>query len=182
MTIDGSAHIQVAFTLLEGAGFRDHIDPGACASFGAMSTARRRRAADTATDEAAEEVRATLSAFVRHVRGATGSVRTTQGDTLEVLAAHKGMSIVALARARGVRHQSMRLVVADLMSEGFAKSAPDPSDARAQLISITALGRRKLASGRRGRSDFIADRMSERLSPGEQRELLAGMVVLRKLL
>lgn len=130
----------------------------------------------------ADELRHVVSAFVRHVRVATATVRTSQHETLELLSQHQGLSIAELARLRGVKHQSMRLVVNELELQGLVERKKSPQDARAQLIVLSDSARIILASAREQRTEWIASQIDDKLDEASRADLQKGLTALHKLL
>lgn len=60
-----------------------------------------------------------------------------------------GTRLTELARRARMTKQGMMLVVDDLEGRGFVRRVPDPEDARAKVVRLTAKGRRYVAEGRR---------------------------------
>jgi len=60
-----------------------------------------------------------------------------------------GSRITDLAEASRLTKQAMMAVVDDLESRGYVRRVPDPADARAKLVRLTARGRRAAAECRR---------------------------------
>ena len=58
-----------------------------------------------------------------------------------------GSRLTKLAAGAGMTPQSMGVIVDELESLGYVERRPDPSDRRAKLISLTALGRRAVDAG-----------------------------------
>ena len=87
----------------------------------------------------------------------------------------------ALARWEGMRPQSMGTVVAALESAGFVTGAPDPSDGRQTLLSLTDHCRTWIAEGRAARQDWLAQVIASRLLPDEQERLAAVLPLLDRL-
>ncbi|MDO6406533.1 MarR family winged helix-turn-helix transcriptional regulator [Pantoea phytobeneficialis] len=134
------------------------------------------------TQMLADELRHVVSAFVRHVRVATATVRTSQHETLELLNTHKELSIADLARLRGVKHQSMRLVINELEQQGLIERQKSPQDARAQLIVLSESACLLLASARRQRTEWIAAQIANKLDEAGRADLQKGLAALHKLL
>lgn len=130
----------------------------------------------------ADELRQVISTFVRHVRVATGTVRTSQHETLELLDTHQGLSIAELARLRGVKHQSMRLVINELEQQELVQRQKSPQDARAQLIVLSESARALLAGSRACRADWIAREIADKLDDAACADLQKGLAALRKLI
>ncbi len=57
---------------------------------------------------------------------------------------HGALSVSGIARRRGMRRQSALESVAQLERAGLVERSPDPADARAPLVSLTASGHRAL--------------------------------------
>ncbi len=72
----------------------------------------------------AEDLRSAVSAFVRTVRYDTDTPRSAGSDTLELLDRAGPANIAALAQVRNVKHQSMRLVTAQLEEKGLIDHRP----------------------------------------------------------
>ena len=62
-------------------------------------------------------------------------------------------TVSSLARAEGMRPQSMSAVVTPLQESGLVRGAPDPSDGRQTLMSLTPKCLKALQEGRTARQD-----------------------------
>lgn len=91
--------------------------------------------------------------------------------------AHGPRSVAAIARRRGMRRQSAAESVAQLEAAGLVTRSPDPSDARAPLVALTAEGRRVLDGIRPRRLAWAED--TARVA--DERELAAAVDVARRL-
>jgi DNA-binding MarR family transcriptional regulator len=60
-----------------------------------------------------------------------------------------GTGLTDLARRARMTKQGMMLVVDDLENRGYVRRVPDPEDARAKVVRLTARGRRFVAEARR---------------------------------
>lgn len=129
----------------------------------------------------ADHLRATLGRFVRGVKTQANTPTTSQSDTLALLDREGPLSVAELADRRNVRHQSMRLVAAQLESEGLVKKTPNPADGRSQLLSITESGQAELFRARQARTAQIADLIEERLSDEDRRMLEAAIRIIERL-
>lgn len=125
----------------------------------------------------AEELRRAVGAFVRTIREDTDDGRTAQAETLGLLDRHGAMNVAALAQARGVRHQTMRLIVAQLDAAALVRCDPDPGDRRSRLVLISDAGRAEVTRGRAVRASRIEALIRTTLS-GEERRLLRDAVAL----
>lgn len=137
--------------------------------------------ADVEVKQLAEALRAAVSAFVRHVRESGGDVRTAQADTLDFLESHGPQSIAHLARRRGVKHQSMRLVTAQLEAEGLIERVEESPDLRGYLLAISTKGRRFLRDARSARADRIARLLAARVPRDDFGDLRRAIDILDRL-
>jgi DNA-binding MarR family transcriptional regulator len=129
----------------------------------------------------ADDLRRSVSGFVRAIRQDTGTTKSAQSETLDVLDRLGPMNVAALAETRGVTHQTMRLVVAQLETSGLVKQEADPSDRRSRLVSMSAAGLDALARERMARTSRIADAIRSQLSHDEHDLLRAATVILDRL-
>src|SRR5919205_4040957 len=60
-----------------------------------------------------------------------------------------GTRLTDLARRARMSKQGMMLLVDDLEQRGYVRRVPDPDDARAKVVRLTARGRRYVAEARR---------------------------------
>jgi DNA-binding MarR family transcriptional regulator len=90
-------------------------------------------------------------------------------------------SASALAGAEGVRPQSMAAIVAVLEQRGMIERTPDPEDGRRQVVSLTAVGRRRAESHRQVREEWLARAIQERYSERERRVILEALTLLERL-
>ncbi len=86
-----------------------------------------------------------------------------------------------LARAEGMRPQSMSAIVAPMQESGLIRGAPDPSDGRQTLMSLTPKCLKWLQEGRAARQDWIATTISQKLSIQEQVKLQEALKLLMRL-
>jgi len=86
-----------------------------------------------------------------------------------------------LARAEGMRPQSMASIVTALEAAGWISGAPDPADGRQTLLSLTDRCRQWLQEGRAARQDWLSRAIQARLSPTEQAQLETAIALLARL-
>jgi DNA-binding MarR family transcriptional regulator len=115
----------------------------------------------------ATDLRNTVGRFVRAIRGQSGTSTTAQSEVLAQLERYGPASVAMLAEARGVKHQSMRLVVSRLTDLGLLELKPNTADRRCQLVSLTSKGRKDVEADRTARSAFLAELLTTRLSSNE---------------
>jgi len=82
-------------------------------------------------------------------------VGPAQLSALSVLYFSGAMSATALAEAEQIAQPTMSRIVASLLEAGAIERAPHPSDARSQLISPTALGRKIFEDAREERLKVV---------------------------
>ena len=80
-----------------------------------------------------------------------------------------------------MRPQSMSAVVTPLQEAGLVRGAPDPSDGRQTLMSLTPKCLKWLREGRAARQDWLTTTISQKLSVQEQEKLQGALELLRKL-
>ena len=92
---------------------------------------------------------ARLGQFIRTESWRSGQelgLTPTQMRILRELAAHGPLRVGALAKAVGVSQPTATDAFEALRRKGLAEKGPDPDDGRAVAATITAAGRRRLAS------------------------------------
>jgi len=131
----------------------------------------------------AAELRALVAKLRRRLREQADAGDLTPSQVSAVLRLEKtGPSTTsALARATGVRPQSMAAVVDVLEAAGLVSGAPDPADGRRTLLSLTEACRTRLREGRAARQDWLTRALQQRFSPQEQDELAAAVQLLGRL-
>ena len=91
-------------------------------------------------------------------------------------------SVTELARAEGMRPQSMSAVIAELDGAGLIRGAPDPTDGRRTIISLTDAGWDSIKLSRAERQDWLVHMIDERFSAAEIEQLIESMELLERLL
>jgi len=131
----------------------------------------------------AQDLRAQLGKLKRRLReqSQVGDLTPSQVSVLLRLEKDGPATASSLARAEAMRPQSMASVVAALESAGLVSGAPDPSDGRQTLLSLTDACRQWAKEGRAARQDWLTRMLQARLSPQEQDQLAASVELLRRL-
>jgi DNA-binding MarR family transcriptional regulator len=75
-----------------------------------------------------------------------------------------GTRLTELSRRAGVSKQAMMQVVDDLQAMGCVRRTPDPDDARAKMVRLTAKGLRQRARARKA-LQTVESRLKRRLGP-----------------
>jgi DNA-binding MarR family transcriptional regulator len=86
-----------------------------------------------------------------------------------------------LARAEGMRPQSMSAIVTSLRELGLVSGTPDSADKRQTLMSLTPKCRKWLQEGRAARQDWLTTSISRKLSLPEQQKLQTALELLARL-
>lgn len=128
-----------------------------------------------------EELRRVVGTFVRSIRRQAGTPTGSQAETLALLDRQGAMSVADLAGERKVKHQSMRLVVAQLEASGLVARLPNPDDGRSQLVALSDKGRAALAEAREARRREIAALIDARLTDEERQLLRAAIGLIERL-
>lgn len=131
----------------------------------------------------AAELRATVGRLIRLLREHTrkGELTASQRFALGRLDREGPLTVTALARAEGVRPQSMGATVAALEAQGLVAGAPDPGDGRQTLLSLTDAAHAFIADSRAAREGWLAQAIGARLTPAERDELAKVLPLLRRL-
>jgi DNA-binding MarR family transcriptional regulator len=131
----------------------------------------------------AQDLRALLGKLKRRLRDQADAGDLTPSQVAVLLRLEKDGPATAssLARAEGMRPQSMAPVIAALESAGLVSGAPDPADGRQTLLSLTDTCRKWAAEGRAARQDWLTRMLQARLSPREQDEVAKAVRLLKRL-
>jgi len=140
---------------------------------------------DLAHDAAAlaTELRGLVGKLRRRLREQSndGDLTNSQLATLIRLENDGPSTVSALARAEGMRPQSMSAVIAPLAAAGLVAGAPDPSDGRQTLFSLTDACRRWIQEGRAARQDWLTRNVQAHLTPAERAQVAAAIELLKRL-
>jgi DNA-binding MarR family transcriptional regulator len=131
----------------------------------------------------AEELRAVLGRLKRRLREQVpaGDLSLSQRSVLHQLDREGPATVTTLARAEGMRPQSMGAIVAALQAAGMLEGRPDPGDGRQTMFSLTAASREWIAASRAARRDWLLQALQERLSAEERAQIESAVALLRRL-
>jgi DNA-binding MarR family transcriptional regulator len=131
----------------------------------------------------AGDLRVVLGQLVRRLReqGTVGDLTRSQTAVLIRLERDGPATMSALARAEGIRPQSMGAIVSVLESTGLVGRAPDPRDGRKTVLSITDEAREQFRTGRLAREDWLLRAIRTQLAPEERDRLGACVELLQRL-
>ncbi|MFZ0964896.1 MAG: MarR family transcriptional regulator [Terriglobia bacterium] len=139
------------------------------------SYAQTRRASTLAA-----EIRTVGGKLKRRLRehGGRSDLTPSQISVLLRLEKEGSATVSSLARAEGMRPQSMSAVVTPLEEAGLVSGVPDPSDGRQILMSLTPKCLKLIREGRAARQDWLTTTISQKLSAQEQEKLQAALELL----
>jgi DNA-binding MarR family transcriptional regulator len=131
----------------------------------------------------AAEIRSVCGKLRRRLREHAGREDLTPSQVSVLLRLEKAGSatVSSLARAEGMRPQSMRAVVTPLQEADLVSGAPDPSDGRQTLMSLTPPCLKWLRKGRAARQDWLVGTISRNLSVHERQKLRGALELLARL-
>jgi DNA-binding MarR family transcriptional regulator len=131
----------------------------------------------------AAEIRTVCGKLKRRLRehGGQSDLRPSQISVLLRLEKEGSATVSSLARAEGMRPQSMSAVVTPLQEAGLVRGAPDASDGRQTLLSLTPKCRKSIEEGRAARQDWLTRTIAQKLSAQEQEKLQRALELLARL-
>jgi len=121
-----------------------------------------------------------LKLLVRE-HGGGNDLTLSQVSVLLRLEKDGAATVSSLARAEGMRPQSMSAIVTPLQESGLVRGAPDPGDGRQTLMSLTPKCLKWIQEGRAARQDWLTTTISRKLSIHEQEKLQAALDLLTRL-
>jgi DNA-binding MarR family transcriptional regulator len=110
-----------------------------------------------------------------------GDLNWSQVSVLGRLERDGPATVTTLARAEGVRPQSMGANVSVLETAGLVTGTPDPNDGRQTILSLTAACREWIKADRAAREDWLFRAIRTNLAPEEQEELASAVELLKRL-
>ena len=131
----------------------------------------------------AGDLRALIGKLKRRLReqANAGDLTPSQVSVVLRLEREGPTTMSNLARAEGMRPQSMGSAVALLQAAGFVNGVSDPNDGRQTILSLTDTCREWITEGRAARQDWLFRTLRARLSPQEQKHLAATIELLKRL-
>jgi DNA-binding MarR family transcriptional regulator len=146
-----------------------------------MKKQKRSDAARTAV--LAGELRVLLGTLRRRLREDVrlGDFTLSQLSVISRLDREGPTTVTVLARAEGMRPQSMGAIVSSLESAGCVSGAPDPTDGRQTILSLTVAGRQWIKDNRAAREDWLFRAIRANLTSTEQESLAVGVELLKRL-
>jgi DNA-binding MarR family transcriptional regulator len=112
--------------------------------------------------------------------GGRNDLTPSQTAVLLLLEKEGSATVSSLARMEGMRPQSMSAVVTSLQAAGLVGSAPDSSDGRQTLMSLTPKCLKLFKEGRAARQDWLTATIAQKLSVHEQENLRVALELLTR--
>jgi DNA-binding MarR family transcriptional regulator len=133
-------------------------------------------------DAAVLDLAQAVGLLVRRVRAASASeeLSLTESGVMARLARDGPATTADLARAEGMKPQSMGATIAALETMGIVERTPHPTDGRQVHIALTARGAALRQSGKDVRHTWLAQAVAQ-LDKHEQATLFAAGEIMRRL-
>ena len=128
----------------------------------------------------ASDLRLVVGQLVRRLR-AHGTFPVSQAIVLGRLDREGPQSVSDLARADGVRPQSMAQTVRQLEAAELVDRQPDPDDGRRAIVGLTKRGRAAIETERADRATWLAEAIENELTRTEQQTLARVLPLLKRL-
>ncbi len=143
----------------------------------------KQREPETAALAMAGELRLLIGNLSRRLREQAhpGDYTWSQKSVILRLEREGPATVTTLARAEGVRPQSMGATVATLEAAGLISGTPDPADGRQTLLSLSEHCREIIKAGRAAREDWLFHAISNHFAPHELEQLAAAIQLLKRL-
>ncbi len=131
----------------------------------------------------AGDLRVVIGQLRRRLReqSSFGDLTWSQTSVLSRLDREGSATVTSLARAEGMRPQSMGATVSALEAAGLVNGSPDPDDGRQTILSLSPACREWIKAGRAAKEDWLFRAIQSKLSPEEQGELAKGVELLKRL-
>ncbi len=130
----------------------------------------------------ARDLRVLFGTLKRRLReqGHAGDLTPSQASILLRLERDGPATVTSLARAEGIRPQSLGATVAVLEAAGHVAGSPDPADRRQTLLALTPACRDWITAGRAAREDWLSRAIRRELDASEQDQLAAAIALLKR--
>jgi DNA-binding MarR family transcriptional regulator len=136
----------------------------------------------TLLEQAVIDFMQSLGLLIRRTRSEsyTGELSMTEAVVMSRLANDGPATIATLARAEGMRPQSMGTTIASLEELDIVKRTPHPTDGRQQLIELTPKGIQLRKKNREAKQMWLSKAISE-LGAEERDTLLKAGEIMKRL-
>jgi DNA-binding MarR family transcriptional regulator len=133
--------------------------------------------------QVAMELRVLIGKLNRRLREQAGTqdLSSSQKSVLIRLERDGPQTVTSLAKAEGVRPQSMGATIAMLQGAALVSGTPDPADKRQTILSLTPACREWMAKARAARQDWLFGAIRSKLEADEVQQLANGVELLKRL-
>lgn len=131
---------------------------------------------------AVTELSLAIGQLLRRLRADTNPDGLTWSQTMVLARLDKAgpMTTADLARAEGVKPQSMGATLAELENEGLVSRQPHPTDGRQILFALTEAGIQARHRRSATKQKWLLEAMA-RLTPSERETLMSAVVLIKRL-
>jgi DNA-binding MarR family transcriptional regulator len=131
----------------------------------------------------ATELRIVLGQLKRRLRehAVFGDLTWSQASVLGRLHREGPATVTTLAKAEGMRPQSMGATVSALEAAGWVSGSPDPTDGRQTILALTAACQEWIRTGQAAREDWLFRSIQTKLGPEEQEQLATLVQLLTRI-
>lgn len=146
-------------------------------------TKRRNNPGIARASALARELRVVVSQLKHRLREQSHPGDYTWSQTSAVIRLERDgpATVSALARAEGVKPQSMGATIATLEAAGLVKGSPDPTDGRQTILSVTDACRELIKANREATEDWLFRAIHTKLSSAEQEQVATALELLKRL-
>jgi DNA-binding MarR family transcriptional regulator len=133
--------------------------------------------------ETATELRVLIAKLRRRLaeQASPGDFTPSQASVLSRLLSEGPATLTTLAKAEGMRPQSMSAIISVLQADGLVDGKPDPADGRQTILALSDSARETVEAARVIKNDWLFRSMKAKLTPAEQRQLASGIELLQRL-
>jgi DNA-binding MarR family transcriptional regulator len=131
----------------------------------------------------AEALRSFIGNLKRRMRAQShaGNLSWSQLAMLSRLERVGPSTVTAIARAEGMRPQSMGATIREFESAALVTGTPDPNDGRQTLWQLTPAARELVKEERMARQDWLLTAIKQNFSQTEQDEIGRAMSLLQRI-
>lgn len=152
-----------------------------------MNTKNSEQRSDESDDlahEVAGEIRVVVGKLNRRLREQTqlGDFTWSQLLVIVRLESEGPATVTTLARAEGMRPQSMGETISALRAAGLVSGEPDPNDGRQTVLSLTDACRDLLKRSRAAKEDWLFHAIQTKFEPAELVQLASSIAMLKRLI
>lgn len=115
-------------------------------------------------------------------QGEQSNLKPSQVSVLLRLRKDGPATVSSLARAEGMRPQSMSAIITSLLEAGLVTGSPDPNDGRQTLLALSQKCEKLLSDGRAATQDWLTTIIQKKLSSQEQETLASAINLLARLI